>query len=130
MPDIGLLQGSRPRVVAAPASAPDGEMPAAPAVAPTREVAAPFIAPVASAIAVMSAPLATEVVSDAIPATHEQAPPPREDDVPRHPATPPSVTMGGVPPVRLSDLLWLACFAEPEIADLQTMDRLTIFINH
>jgi hypothetical protein len=47
MPDIGLLQGSRPRT-AAPPSLPT------PPVAPVHEVAAPFIAPIGSAIAVMS----------------------------------------------------------------------------
>ena len=47
MPDIGLLQGSRPRIVPPPAINPE--------VMPKREVAAPFIAPVASAIAIVAA---------------------------------------------------------------------------
>jgi 4-amino-4-deoxy-L-arabinose transferase-like glycosyltransferase len=108
MPDIGLLQGSRPRV-APPVPVPE------PAVAPVREVSAPFMAPVASAIAVISAePEAPEVVSvseRAAPAQAAQSAVP--DAVPpeappaglKLPAAPPPVT---APPIRARDLLWLA----------------------
>jgi 4-amino-4-deoxy-L-arabinose transferase-like glycosyltransferase len=98
MPDIGLLQGSRPRVVPPPV-APEPEVKAAP-VTQAREVAAPFAAPVGGAIAVISADVAmVSVVSVAAP--------PRAD-APRLPAEPPLVAVNGPSPIRLSDLLWLA----------------------
>jgi len=70
-------------------------------VAPTRDVAAPFAAPVAGAIAIISAaPAAVAVVSAAAPASDGKA------SVPD--GTPPMVSAGDLPPIRLSDLLWLA----------------------
>jgi 4-amino-4-deoxy-L-arabinose transferase-like glycosyltransferase len=65
MPDIGLLQGSRPRVAAPPVPVitPDAEPVSEIVAAPGREVAAPFMAPVASAIAAISAEPGAEVVS-------------------------------------------------------------------
>src|SRR6188768_167876 len=97
MPDIGLLQRSRPRV---PPRALVPEVPAM-RVAPTREVAAPFAAPVAGAIAIISAaPAAVAVVSAAAPASDGKASASN--------GTPPMVDAGGLPPIRLSDLLWLA----------------------
>ena len=97
MPDIGLLQRSRPRV---PPRALVPEV-SAMRVAPTREVAAPFAAPVAGAIAVISAaPAAVAVVSAPGPAPDGKA------SVPD--GTPPMVSVGDLPPIRLSDLLWLA----------------------
>ena len=97
MPDIGLLQRSRPRV---PPRALVPEV-SAMRVAPTREVAAPFAAPVAGPIAVISAaPAAVAVVSAPGPAPEGKA------SVPE--GTPPMVSVGGPPPIRWSDLLWLA----------------------
>src|SRR3982751_6098160 len=94
MPDIGLLQGSRPRVVPPPAM-PDAEI-----------SAAPFFAHVAGATAVISAPLAT-VVSVAAPAPGEKVSPARADAA-GIAATPPKISAGAAPPIRLSDLFWLA----------------------
>ena len=100
MPDIGLLQRSRPRV-------PPPVVPAA-RVAPTREFAAPFAASVAGPIAVISAaPAAVAVVSAAAPVPDRKASAPRGGGDSSHPGTPP-VTAGGPPPIRWSDLLWLA----------------------
>ncbi len=93
MPDIGLLQGSRPRIVPPPVSAAEAD------------VAAPFIAPVASAIAVISAPAAAAVVSAAA-APGEKAP--GAERVPGIPSKPLMNSSGGPPPIRLGDLLWLA----------------------
>jgi 4-amino-4-deoxy-L-arabinose transferase-like glycosyltransferase len=102
MPDIGLLQGSRPRVAAPPVPVitPADEPVSEPVTAPGLEVAAPFMAPVASAIAVVSAVPAAEVVSAAPEAG------PRETSRAEHgiPVAPPA----SLPPVRGRDLLWLA----------------------
>lgn len=120
MPDIGLLQGSRPRVVSSPAHSvigSDVERVSEDAVAPVREVAAPFMASVASAIAVVSAPrAAAEVVStraQAVPApgapAQSAAPEAAPPETPRAAmktavAAPPA----NLPPIRARDLLWLA----------------------
>jgi 4-amino-4-deoxy-L-arabinose transferase-like glycosyltransferase len=98
MPDIGLLQGSRPRVPP-------------PVVAP---VAVPFATPLASAIAVVSAaPVMQEVVSAAASApasvsasgTNASA---LDRGGANHPAPPPLAAAGSLPPIRWSDLAWLA----------------------
>ena len=100
MPDIGLLQGSRPRVVSPPVITPE--------VSPTREVAAPFMAPVHGAIAVVSVALEeAAVVSATVSASNAQEAP-RAPGEPRAPATPPVRVAGSPPPIRWSDLLWLA----------------------
>jgi 4-amino-4-deoxy-L-arabinose transferase-like glycosyltransferase len=102
MPDIGLLQGSRPRVAAPPAPVitPAVEPVSAPAAAPGLEVAAPFMAPVASAIAVVSAGHVAVVVS----AAPEAGPRETRRAESRIPVAPPA----SLPPVRGRDLLWLA----------------------
>jgi 4-amino-4-deoxy-L-arabinose transferase-like glycosyltransferase len=103
MPDIGLLQGSRPRV-------PPPVVPIA-HVATTREFAAPFAAPVAGAIAVISAPAAVAAVVSAAapgPAADGKASVSAGEGGLSHSAAPPLVIAGGLPPIRLSDLLWLA----------------------
>jgi 4-amino-4-deoxy-L-arabinose transferase-like glycosyltransferase len=107
MPDIGLLQGSRPRIIPS-AVAPEVDVTSRP-VAPSREVAAPFIAPVGGAIAIISGEVATvPVVSAAASVPHEKPSAARAGDAPRNPATPPSAAVGGPSPIRLRDLLWLA----------------------
>jgi 4-amino-4-deoxy-L-arabinose transferase-like glycosyltransferase len=112
MPDIGLLQGSRPRAAATPlpVSTSAGEPVAGLAVAPVLEVAAPFMAPLASAIAVVgTAPSSPEVVSapereppkpDATAATVPSELPHDERRIPAQAAT--------LLPIRGRDLLWLA----------------------
>jgi 4-amino-4-deoxy-L-arabinose transferase-like glycosyltransferase len=113
MPDIGLLQGSRPRIVPPPVIRPEPEIVVAPAMTPARAVAAPFIAPVASAIAVVSVALDDPAVVSAAasaadePAADEPAAPRRSGE-PRVPAIPPMSASHALPPIRLSDLLWLA----------------------
>ena len=95
---------------------PGAESAAAPAVSPAREVAAPFIAPVAGAIAVISAvPVADEVVSkpgmtavDAAASPVANTPAAGGAESPGVPASPPADSLKGPPPIRWSDLLWLA----------------------
>jgi 4-amino-4-deoxy-L-arabinose transferase-like glycosyltransferase len=116
MPDIGLLQGSRPRT-AAPPSLPT------PLVAPVHEVAAPFIAPIGSAIAVLSdvpGPAAPcEVVSVPVPGGASGIGSRAAAETPARSIaeTPAQSPAGGrrvaAPPaapssMRASDLLWLA----------------------
>jgi hypothetical protein len=91
MPDIGLLQGSRPRVP--------------PQVSPTPM---PFTAPVAGAIAIISAAPADGAVVSAASVPEGQSPPPAEPAVTRVPTKPPIISKAGPPPIRWSDLLWLA----------------------
>jgi 4-amino-4-deoxy-L-arabinose transferase-like glycosyltransferase len=109
MPDIGLLQGSRPRVPPLASAAREPEVVATPAVAPTHEVAAPFIAPVAGAIAMITAPLPVVAVVSATsstPAAGARAP--GGHPAPEGPASPPASSLSGPPPIRVRDLLWLA----------------------
>ena len=109
MPDIGLLQGSRPRIPRL-ARVPEPAVPAA-RVAPTREVAAPFAATVDGAITIMSATpgaLAVVSASASVPAPDGKASVPDGKGGAGHPAAPPLVTAGGLPPIRWSDQLWLA----------------------
>jgi 4-amino-4-deoxy-L-arabinose transferase-like glycosyltransferase len=104
MPDIGLLQGSRPRgVVPPPASAADVEPAIETMAEPSGEAAAPFRATVASAIAVISvAALPDKVVSLAAPRVTpaESAGESRQSFTAEPPLRP--------PPIRARDLLWLA----------------------
>jgi len=102
MPDIGLLQGSRPRVPPPVVSISGAESAPAPAVAPAREVAAPFIAPVASAIAVMSGPPQPVAVVSAAASV------PDGNATSSGGAGAPGFSTVSPPPIRWSDLLWLA----------------------
>jgi 4-amino-4-deoxy-L-arabinose transferase-like glycosyltransferase len=102
MPDIGLLQPSRPRVASPPIAVipPEAGPVAEDADAPVREMAVPFMAPIASAIAMVSAAPAAEVVS----APAHGAPP----ESPRAESKIPTPLPSDTPPIRARDLLWLA----------------------
>ena len=98
MPDIGLLQGGPPRP-RAPATPPASALPEPPVVRAHAAVVSSLDVPLAVAIA-------TSPVQVALPeqaATLEQATPPAQAAPPRNPAV-----MQPPPPIRVSDLLWLA----------------------
>jgi 4-amino-4-deoxy-L-arabinose transferase-like glycosyltransferase len=104
MPDIGLLQGGPPGPRAAK-TAPRSAPPERPAVRAHTAVVSEMDAPLAVAIAVPAPPAAQDAPAE-LARTPAQDPPPA-------PATSPANTPGfrmlaQPPPIRMSDLLWLA----------------------